>query len=96
MLLQRDEFMVYMLNGLTKSRDDLQQFMRKSKVNNRIAYFLREVDKQVKTMDKSMTLDDVNMEIVMQEIQNVLLFNRTINTDNLEDSKPSDYDIQQA
>ena len=34
MLLQRDEFMVYMLNGLTKSRDDLQQFMRKSKVNN--------------------------------------------------------------
>ena len=36
-----------------------------------------------------MTLDDVNMEIVMQEIQNVLLFNRTINTDNLEDSKPS-------
>ena len=89
MLLQRDEFMVYMLNGLTKSRDDLQQFMRKSKVNNRIAYFLREVDKQVKTMDKSMTLDDVNMEIVMQEIQNVLLFNRTINTDNLEDSTPS-------
>ncbi len=80
MLLQRDEFMRYMLNGLTKSKADLQEFMSQSKVNNRIAFFLREVDKQVKTIDKSMTLDDVNMEIIMQEIQNVLLFNRTINT----------------
>ena len=33
-----------------------------------------------------MTLDDVNMEIVMQEIQNVLLFNRTINTSTVDDS----------
>ena len=79
LLLKRQEFMDFMLRGLTKSVDDMQRFKQISKANKRIVMFFIEVEAQVMSIDKSMTLDDVNMEIVMQEIQNVLLFNRTIN-----------------
>ena len=77
LLLKRQEFMDFMLRGLTKSVDDMQRFKQISKANKRIVMFFIEVEAQVMSIDKSMTLDDVNMEIVMQEIQNVLLFNRT-------------------
>ena len=79
LLLKRQEFMDFMLRGLTKSVDDMQRFKQISKANKRIVMFFIEVEAQVMSIDKSMTLDDVNMEIVMQEIQNVLLFNRTVN-----------------
>lgn len=82
LLLKQQEFMDFMLRGLTKSVDEMQLFKDVSKANKRLVIFFIEVEAQVMNIDKSMTLDDVNMEIVMQEIQNVLLFNRTVNEHN--------------
>lgn len=72
MLLQEEEFLSFMLDKLTDSKEKLQQYMRKSKMNNRVAYFLRSVDNHVKSMDSLTPLDDVSMEVVMMQIQDAL------------------------
>lgn len=72
LFLSQGEFIEYMLGRLTDSQNKLRQFMKESRCNNRVAFFLRSVDNHVKSMDAMMTLDDVNMELVMREIQDAL------------------------